>query len=245
MKRNCLLCVLCVSLFGSSPLLAQPKSDESKSYADAIQFYHQFLHPETGLYSGRQYNDYSNTIQEGSPFFDPFPYRNGSVVYHNMLYENVPIAYDIITESVVIYDAQQLYKLILTSNEVSRFVTSGHTFIHITRDSAAAKELRTGFYELLYAGKTRVLKREKRTLQEVVPSSSGSVKRYVTRSVDYYMRKDNEYHTVNTKDALFSLFKKDKKEIKQLLRKKKIKFRLDKDEALAQAAAYYDETNHT
>lgn len=242
MKRIYLPLLLLVLPIFYSCLFAQSTNDESQPYVNAVQRYHQFLYPESSLYSGRQYNDYAYTIQEGSPFFDAVPFQNGSVVFQNMLYKNVPIAYDIVTESIVIYDAQHTYKLILASPKVSRFITSGHVFINITKDSAEARQLRIGYYELLYAGKTRVLKKDRRTVQESL--SSAGVKRYIDRSVDYYVRKDNEYHNVNTKEALFSLFKNERKQMKQLLRKKKLKFRHNKDEAIAQAAEYYDELNH-
>ena len=217
---------------------AQTASDTDESYTAAIRFYHQSLSPESGLYNGIEYIDYARTLQEGTPFFDPVPFGSGSVVYNNMLYENVSIAFDIVKEVVAIYDAAHHYKLILTSKGISRFTTSGHSFIHLTKDSAAAKDMSEGFYEILYDGETKVLKRQTRSVQERL-SANGLSEKYILGSSNYFVLKDNVYHGVNNKSALLSLLQ-NKKELPRWMKKNKLSFSRDKDAALAQSAAWYD-----
>ncbi len=225
--------------FLSFTVTAQSKDKAGGAYAKAVEQYHESLSPETGLYNGIEYIDYAYTIQEGSPFFGLTPFDSGSVVYENMLYRNVLLAFDIVKSNVVIYDASRLHKIVLNSRNVNDFVASGHQFTHLTKDSANAADMTAGFYEVLYDGPSRVLKKEKRTVQESLSTPTFS-KRYVTYASDFYIRKGNTYHSINSKAALFSLFKDKQKEVQKQLKKKKLKFKRDKNRTLAEAAAYYD-----
>ncbi len=242
MKQLCLLMTILFSFVFTLLSFGQITADERKPYNDAIQLYHQFLNPETGLYNGMEYIDYAYSVQDGTPFFGQTPFDDGSVVFKNILYENVPLAYDIVKNTVVIYDATRILKLILANKEVSSFTASGAKFVHLTKDSAAAP-LSDGYYEVLYDGKTRVLKKAMRSVQESL-STGGSSKRYIVGSADYFIKKNNTYHTVNNKAALLNLLHDKEKEVKQTLRKKRLKFNRNKDDAIIQAAAYYDTTIH-
>ncbi len=220
------------------PAFAQKADSNSISYNDAVTLYHQSLRPETGLYNGIEYIDYAHSIQDGTPFFDIAPFGKGSVVYYGVEYKNVSIAYDIVKGEVVIYDEPHLYKIVLHKSGVGCFTTSGYSFIHLTKDSTGAKDMNAGYYEVLYDGKTRLLKKETRSVQENL-AANGLSKKYILSSADYFVWKDNTYHSVNSKAALASLFNK-KKEWQQWMKKNKMKFGRDKDETLARSAAWYD-----
>lgn len=217
---------------------AQLADSSDIAYGQAVLFYHQSLSPETNLYNGNEYVEYAYSIQEGTPFFDPVPFANGSVIYYQTRYENVSIAYDIVKSEVVIYDAAHLYKLVLHKNGVSSFSTSGCRFVHLTKDSAGAKDMNAGYYEVLYDGKTKVLKRQTRSVQESL-AGNGLSKKFIVGSSDYFIWKDSTYHEVNSKGALFSLLGKGN-ELQHWLKKKKLKFSRDKDNSLAQSAIWYD-----
>ena len=66
--------------------------DKDTSFNNAVNLYHRFLSPETGLYNGSEYTYYAYypiVINEGHPFFQSKEFDTGSVFYNNILYENV------------------------------------------------------------------------------------------------------------------------------------------------------------
>lgn len=228
----------CACLY--QPVIAQQGTDNLPNhYGAALSVYHSLLSPETGLYKGDEYLDYRTTIAQGSPFFDLVPFTAGSVVYHGILYRDVSIAYDVVADKVVIYDALHRYMISLIKNEVSRFTTSGFSFVQLTKDSAGAGRMKNGFYEVLYEGNVRILKKETRSVQERSPAP-GSVERFIIGSSDYFIEKGGVYFSANNKSSFLSVVKDKEKELKTFIRKKRLKFRKNSDADLALAAAYYD-----
>ena len=115
----------------------------------AINSYHQFLSPETGLYTGSQYTYntyYPFTINEGNPFFFSKNFDAGSVFYNNVLYENVPLLYDIIKGELLINDPSRTYIIRLNNSRIAWFKLWGHTFVWLMNDLTANSSMNTGFY---------------------------------------------------------------------------------------------------
>ena len=204
---------------------------------NAVVNYHQFLRPETGLYNGREYYDYSPTIKDGDPFFLSTKFNTGSVTYDGILYENVPILYDLVTSDVVITDSNYFYRIKLNGERVSRFSVLQHTFIRLDEDSNAV--IKPGFYDLLYDGETRLYKKHIKRVQEAVTNEG--VRRYIVESIDYYVLKGNVYYHVNSKKDLLSVLKDKKKELNASVKKNKLDTRKKKDESFTALVAYYDQ----
>src|SRR5258708_22748261 len=80
-------------------------SGETTSFQQAVNNYHQFLSPETGLYDGKEYTYnlyYPFEINEGHPFFQSKNFDTGAVFYNNVLYEKVPLLYDLINNELLV-----------------------------------------------------------------------------------------------------------------------------------------------
>ena len=123
------------------------QAGDTSGYAIAVNNaminYHQFLKPETGLYNGREYYDYSPTIKDGDPFFLSTKFNTGNIIYDGILYENVPLLYDLVTSDVIITDSNYFYRIKLNGERVSRFSVLQHTFIRLEEDSNSV--IKTGF----------------------------------------------------------------------------------------------------
>ena len=87
-------------------------------YYNALQIYHQYVTPETGLFRGSEYVQYGHTLREGHPFFDDGHQQQGSIFYDRILYENVMILYDQVRQQVVINDPYEDYKLFLINEQI-------------------------------------------------------------------------------------------------------------------------------
>ena len=214
---------------------------------NAIDLYHSFLSPETGLYDGSEYlynTYYPAPITEGHPFFQSKIYDTGTVFYNNVLYEKVPLLYDIIKDELLTSDPSSIYILRLNSERISWFTIWGHTFVRLT-ERITNSEMQPGFYDLLYNGKTSLFRKVSKTLQENNATFQG-INRYAVESNGYFIKKDNRYYKIQNKKSLIAVLSNKKKEVGQFIKKNKLNIKKDKANAFTKAVAYYDEiTNNS
>lgn len=218
-------------------------SAETSSLHNAVNLYHGFLSPETGLYNGSEYVYnvyYPFVINKGDPFFKSTYFDTGAVFYNNVLYENVPLTYDIVMEELLIRDPTNNYIIRLNNERVGWFIISGHTFIRLNQDNANNGALLTGFYDLLYEGKTSFYKRGLKIVKENLSFSE----RYIVESNEYFIKKNNQYYTVKNKGSLLLIMNNKKKEVEQFIKKNRLNFRKNREEALRKLVAYYDGINN-
>ena len=234
------LIIVCM-ISGCMQLYAQQPGGDQAAVYNAVQVYHKAMNPETGLYNGSQYLDYTFKLKEGIPFFQSTRFTEGSIMYDGVLYEKVPMLLDLVTGSVVIKDPSAIFWLQLINEKVSRFTIGENSFVRVVADSLAANSVvRTGFYQELHKGKITMLKRHTKTIQEKIDQLDG-VQRYIDDSRSYYIKKNDQYYAVNSKASLLKVLKDKKSEINQYIRKHKLDLRNDKDYAFAAVAAYYDD----
>lgn len=211
----------------------------------AVNSYHQFLTPETGLYNGSEYTYntyYPLTINEGNPFFQSNKFDTGSVFYNNVLYENVPLLFDVIKVEVLTNDPSKVYIIRLNNERISWFTIWKNTFVRIVTDSTSNPQVQTGFYDLLYQGKTSLYENVSKTIKENSASIQG-INRYVVESDEYFIKKDSRFYKVKNRKSLMGILSNKKKELTQFIKKNKLNVRKNTTYALAKIVAFYDEIN--
>jgi hypothetical protein len=220
---------------------AQMNVEDSSSYRTALTHtlavYYQQARDQSPLYNGRLYADFPFSFVSGSAFFQSNNYSDGSVLYDGILYEHVPLLYDDMRQELITRD--EGYWLQLVNERISRFTIFDHDFIRMVTDSASKSPVRTGMYEILYDGKSEVLKKEIKTIKEDLSSVDG-ILRSVLESSEYFIKTGNGYVRVRSKAELVDIFKTHKKEIQRFLKKNKLKYRRDKENTIEKTAAYYD-----
>lgn len=217
-------------------------SAETSSLHNAVNLYHRFLYPETGLYNGSEYVYnvyYPFIINQGDPFFQSNRFDTGVVFYNNVLYENVPLLYDIIKEELLIHDPTNDNIIRLNNERVGWFIISGHTFIRLNQDDTVSSAVHTGFYDLLYNGNTSFYERGLKIIKDDI-SMSGVLNRSVIESNEYFIKKDNRYYAVENKRSLLLIMNNKKKEVEQFIKKNKLNLRKNPEDALRKIVAYYD-----
>lgn len=214
--------------------------NNSVAVQNAIDIYHQFVFPETNLYNGREYIDYAYTLNEGIPFFSYPDFVTGSVLYNRILYKNVPVLYDVVNEEVVILNPSRTNKISLNIENVSGFDLKNLHFVKLIADSLKGASIRSGFYAVLYDGKTDVyLKQSKKILESILISEG--VRRSIDEQNEYYILKNEVFYPVTSKKSLLKILKDKKKDVQQFIKRNKLNIRKEKYIALAKVAAYYDE----
>lgn len=221
---------------------AQLSSIDSSAYTaslqHAIQLYHQFTAPSSALYNGREYVEYAANLKKGSPYFQSTSFTKGSIVYDDILYENVPLLYDMVLNRVVISDPANNFRITLAGEKISQFTILGHRFTRITEDTITGRPvIRTGFYDVLYKGNISILEKTEKSIQE----NPGTLENYIQEKNTFYLERKNMYYTINSESAILDVLKDRKKELKQFISANKLKFGSDnKAQSLASIAAYYD-----
>ena len=216
--------------------LGQDSLPTRLAFDQAVRQYHEYLTPETGLYRGGEYARYAFTFKEGHPFFDQDHMRKGAVLYKGIFYNDVPLIYDLVQESLVTNDVYNTYLIALINEEIDSFIIENNIFIRL-KDSRDPSQPRAGFYQQLYRGHSWVLKKERKNIREEV---SNTVEKYIDHSVSYYLKKEDAWYPVNNRKSLLYALRDKGPELKKFMRKNKLKLREDKENVLLKVAAWYD-----
>lgn len=236
------VCLLIYSVIIASVCFGQQVGADSVYFSDAEKYardlYRKFIHPSARLYNGPEYVDYAYQIKKGSPFLDAEEFTPGNIVYDGMLYENVPMRFDLVKEQIVIQDPFKSYSLSLITERVSSFSCLKHVFTRLVFNDSNAAAISTGLYEVLYDENTAVYKKQRKKIQE--ETQQDGVMMYIVESNSYFIRKDNRLFAADSKKAMLSVFNSRKNAIQQYMGKNKLNFRKDKAGTLVKVAAYYD-----
>ena len=234
------LYLLAVLLY-TSPASAQSRQEDSIFYQSALihttSLYFDQVGDQSRLFNGSLYPGIDLTFQTGSPYFLTDKASKGSVVYDNIPYPNLSIFYEDYRQYLVVMD--QAYQLKLVNERVSSFTIAGHHFIYLFLDSLNKGIPSAGFYEVLYPGRSKLLKYTSKKIREIISVSEG-LRRYMDETNEYYIWRFNSYIPVNTKRELLNYMYDHKKDIQKFIRKNKLDYRNDTDNTLIQVAAYFD-----
>jgi hypothetical protein len=222
-----------------SDSLAALSPDTQSAYDTALNLYHAYLAPETGLFRGSEYGTYDIHLRDGNPYFIDKKRHPGTIVYDSVLYHDVRLQYDEVKDIVILYDFTNIFKINLFPEMVDRFTMDDHRFIRL-KDSLNPNQPRNGFYEVLYKGRITLLKKEKKIIQEDLYSSN--VAQYFIEGADtsYYLKKGNVYYPVRNTKTLVRALKDRSRDIKKFIRSNGLSMRRDKLNTLIKVSAWYD-----
>jgi hypothetical protein len=234
-----LLCLLGIGtgLQAQDSSITQPVNPPAVENAVAV--YYSSVDHQSRLYNGIEHIGYSPRIK-GHAYFQEVEMQKSTIVYDGLVYTDVPMWYDMMKEQVIIQHFNKFTRIGLVSQKVTAFTLLNHHFIRLDIDSTLGLPISTGFYDQLYKGPSTVLVRRVKTIYEVVKDE---VEREFTQQNYYFIQKDSTYYSVKNYKGLLSIYKGRSKEIKQYLRKNKIRYRKDKENAIVKVAAYYDSLN--
>src|SRR5699024_9578789 len=94
------------------------------------------------------------------------------------------------------------------------------------------------FYELLYAGPSKVLALHMKARQDEIQGMEVNI-RYDERH-RYFILHKGKYHPVKSKKSVLSIFSDQKHALKSAIRKNKINFKGNRENALSKSAELYD-----
>jgi hypothetical protein len=205
----------------------------------AIDYYNTVIANESEIYNGAVYEFYP-PANKGSFYFQDKNYCiPGLVRYNGNWYKNIPILYDIYNDVMVSTLNNNLF--ILNTEKISDIYLLHHHFIHINDQSQ--DNLAPGFYDVIYNGKSQVLIKRIKFINDHVIGSQLSETFYEDKS-NAYIKKGNKYYLVDSRGSFLDTFKDKKKDLNRYMNNNKIDYKEDKEGAVAKLAAYYDSINN-
>jgi hypothetical protein len=162
------------------------------------------------------------------------------VIYDGEKYENVPLLYDISADKLVVEHFAGAFIELITAN-VYQFEIQGHTFRQFSKADDTRGIISEGFYEVLYDGKTKVLAKRTKTLEEWIASMQ--LKRAFTEKSQYYISRNGAFYLVSSKRSVLQIFGDKRQEMKKFIRDSKVDFLHDREYSFARTAEFYDKLN--
>ena len=205
----------------------------------AGDIYNPFIEKQSRLYNGVEHLGYSYKIK-GHAYFLQRELSIGTVVYDEIEFANVPMLYDQLKDQVVIQYTDGFTKMGLISAKVQSFSLLNHHFIRLQGDSASGSPIITGFYDELYTGKTNVLVKRGKFIEEIVKEE---IEREFKEITIVFIQQEGKYYAIKTYNTLLTVLKDKAPQVKQYLRKNRIKFRKDPENTILKAILFYDSLN--
>ncbi len=226
------------------PANGQIAKDDSIFYqtalANTISIYKKQLGDQSPFYNGSRYSPTGYSFRTGSPYFISDSFNLGSVVYDDILFDSVNLLYEDMRELLVARNSND-YLLQLINQRVSSFVIAGHSFIRLTADSLHPGIPKTGYYEILYPGRSQLLKKTFKTIIEEPSVYENTIVRHIEETENYFIRIGGTYQRVKSKSELLMLMRDHQKEIQKYIKKTKLNFSKNRENLLILAAGYYDQ----
>jgi hypothetical protein len=228
---------LCIVFSGKAQIFKADSSLLSLSLKNTNSLYDKEMANNLALLNGREYVTSDLRIQ-GFPSYESEDLEEGSVVYFGQEFKNISCLYDIFTDEFITEHFYSGFRIVLNSERVSEFNLLGHTFKRIENDSLKKELPKTGFYDFLYENKTDVVAKRKKIIFEEIRDRS--VYREYQSSSQYFIKKGEIYYPVKSKKSVLNVFENHKKDVNKALRKNKIKFRQNREQAIILMASEYD-----
>jgi len=234
-----ILCLV-VSKNSFSQVAGTDSSSQQGALTSTLSVFYASIGKQSPLYNGTEYTFYDPIVTGNAYFSDVKAFTPASLVYNGILFNQVPILYDIYSDQVVVLLYNHFTKFALVKEKVSSFDYLGRHFININADTLANNTvIQSGFYNELYNGKTQVLAKSSKNIQTT--SGQNSIETYFNLSKSYYVRKNGTYYSVSGKGSMLDVLKDKKKQLQQYIRASQLNFRKEPEEAMVEVTSYYDQ----
>ena len=237
-----LILITGISLFLSfKNVYAQDISVDSSFYKKALIYtekvYHDSYGDQSALYNGSKYAQYQFRFKEGHPFFYSAEPAVGEVIYDGIRYDSIMMSYDETKDVLVINDFGNRIQLL--NEKIEQFKIFNSNFIRIEKDSSSNELVSSGFYNVLSEGNLTFLKKQVKTVREVIIGSNELI-RVIDEKNYYYIKKNDRMFLLKSSNDLYKLMGDRKKEVQQFVKENKLKFSNDKQDMLTKATLYFN-----
>lgn len=236
-KPLCFTISILISLLSFSQAIVVDSSFISPAEKYVLSFYNTVRKNELSLFNGTQHYGYSPTI-EGIAYYKYDTWQTGTVEYDGIVYSNVMMKYDLVTDKLIVQTATGNIFIALYSPRVKWFNFSGHKFIWLQKKDKSSP--REGFYEIMAEGRATLYVRSTKIILEQIINNT--LQRKFEETTKYYiLKEDGIYYQVSNKKSLLSILKEKRREVQDFISKRKLKYRIDAGSMIPEAVQIYNQ----
>lgn len=218
---------------------ATAQSDHKNNEQEAIQnAFIKHIGVSAPIFRGPAYVQ-QTYLMKGSPFWGSDTLTVGRLIYDGLVYENVPLQWDVFQNYVLTTALNTSSKIVLRNDLIESFSVAGRVVKHFTAQKEQNLQ-NAGFYEVLYDGPTQILSRRRKT-NEAKIEGRDVIYHFMDKSV-YYVRMNGMYHLVSGKKDVLELFDRHRPEIKKQVRREHLRWKKNMEKVLLIAARIHDKT---
>jgi hypothetical protein len=240
LSRCLLLCG--AALWPIFPSLGQSSPADSVVLASTVSHlnaqYREALGSQKLLLNGMQYVEFGTRSVVGHPFLDTTAVFLGGVHYDGYYFPNLDLQYDINQDALILADSTTI-RMRLISEKVQYFKLGNRAFLRL--QDHANEPIATGFYELLIdeqKGPVQLLAKRTKVIER---KGGAEFKQEYHQYNKYFLHTDKGYKPVSKASTVLALAPDKKKDLREFIHAKKLKFGKKKREAsLTALVAYYD-----
>lgn len=203
----------------------------------ALQSYYRFIKENAAIFSGSAYLPRGTEIT-GHPFYQEDSLQTGSLVCQGIVYDNIPLKYEIFDDALILKDYSQNYFIRLNGSKIAAFTINQDSFIQPSYDDPALEADHPGFYQRIYNGASEVLVKHKKVL--LYKTTIDKTLTWYEPYKFYYIRKGNEWFNISSRNDVVKAYGDKKQEIRRFLSGKE-KFKKNPEGLLKATAAFYEE----
>ena len=236
-----LLSILSLNFFLNEALSAQQTYASDLGFYELKENFDQLNGPDYMLLNGRQ-NDLLNS-GNSHPYFNTDRYRPGSLLLNGETYDSVTINYDIFDQQLTLQypgNSGQNLQVVLNREMIDHFQIDGLTFRKMS-----FPETGSSFFQVVSSGDMSCFLLWEKTLYRSTVSGNTSYK-YSKQSREVYLQREGRLYVVRSRSSFTSNYDEAyRKEIKEFLRREKIRFRNASDEKLGELMNFCFELIHS
>lgn len=229
-----------LALVISTPALPQIARDTTfiqTASRNAIAIYKKSIGAQARLYNGSKYIEPEYSFEE-HPYYLSIDWINGDVFYDGELFQNVPLMLDLNSGQLITEHYSNGQPMCLVPEKVLYFTISDRQFQRIENETVGNSLPATGYYEILYTGKSKVIARRQKILHEEI--ENGAIETTFDERNHFYVYKNGIFHPVKSKGSVLKLLQEQKQKLKKMLRQRKAEFDGNRELLFMNAAEYYD-----
>lgn len=162
------------------------------------------------IFNGKEYAN-EDYLVGNHPFLDRKAYQTASVRYGGFRYDGLSVMYDVYRQVLVLGvndDKGGFSPVEMIMDRVDAFSIGNRQFVRLKVESE-------GYFEVLVEGPLQLVSSRSKKQR---PASGGYSFEFYPVS-QYFLKVDDKYHTIRTKNDFYNLFKEDKKTLKQFARR--------------------------
>lgn len=231
-----LLLLFFTSSWMSGHLHAQIHNEDSLM-VNASAAYLKLIGENASLFNGAEYVSPRQQI-DGFPFYGQENQFKGTLYFSGVWFFNLPIHLDLVNDKILMWSFDASRLLVLNVEKIERVKLGEAQFVNGGLIANSGGSPKTGFYQLIYDGRIKVLaKRQKVIVQK---SSSDRSYAFYKEFIKYFIVVDGKWSEIGSKKSVLNLFSDKRDALKDFINKENLSYKKSSEQFLEKVVRFYE-----